>query len=151
SMLPKLFAVTTSKDPTKFSEIPARLNVNTAPPEVLTALGSLAQGLADTDIEKLLSIRPSLTSGELLSDPIYQTPTWLLTEAQISASALVYLEPYITTRTQVFRVQSVGYFEGKGPAVRVEAVIDTNMGRPRIVAYRNMTDLGKGWNVEMNP
>ena len=107
--------------------------------------------MADTDVEKILSIRPSLTSGELLTNPIYQTPTWLLTEAQIDAALLTALDQFITTRTQVFRVQSVGYFEGKGPAVRVEAVIDTNNGRPRIVAWRNMTDLGKGWNVEMNP
>jgi hypothetical protein len=48
-------------------------------------------------------------------------------------------------------VQSIGYFAGKGPAVRVEAVIDTNCGRPRIVAYRNMTDLGKGWDSDVNP
>jgi hypothetical protein len=74
-----------------------------------------------------------------------------LTEAQLDPTVLSALEPLITTRTQVFRVQSIGYFAGKGPAVRVEAVIDTNCGRPRIVAYRNMTDLGKGWDSDVNP
>jgi type II secretory pathway component PulK len=149
-LLPKLFAVATMTDTTKYSEIPPRININTAPAAVLSALGTVGN-LGDVDIEKVLSTRPSLVSGELLSDPIFQTPTWLLTEAQLDPTVLSALEPLITTRTQVFRVQSIGYFAGKGPAVRVEAVIDTNCGRPRIVAYRNMTDLGKGWDSDVNP
>jgi len=28
--------------------------------------------------------------------------------------------------------------------VRAEAIIDTNRGRPRIVYWRNLTELGKG-------
>ena len=65
-----------------------------------------------------------------------------------SPPAQVTLDNLITTRTQVFRVQSVGYFGGKdkGPAIRVEAIVDTNSGRPRILAWRNLTELGKGWN-----
>jgi hypothetical protein len=46
----------------------------------------------------------------------------------------------------VYRVQSVGYFDGKGPAARVEAVIDANGGRPRILAWRDLSELGRGWN-----
>jgi len=139
-LLPKLFGVSTLKDPVNETELPPRINVNTAPPEVLTALSELS-GLTDVEIEKIASLR----QGEALTEPIFQTPTWLLTEAQVNIDTLRKLENLITTRTQVFRVQSVGYFEGKGPAVRVEAVIDTNSGRPRIVAWRNLTDLGKGW------
>ena len=40
--------------------------------------------------------------------------------------------------------RSVGSFDGKGPSFRIEAVIDTNNGRPRILMWRDMTDLGKG-------
>lgn len=154
NLLPKLFAIATLTDTTKYSEMAPRININTAPAEVLATLP-----ISDVDIEKIVTVRPSLSSGELLSNPIYQTPTWLLTEAQIDPMVLATcvatkygLDTLITTRTQVFRVQSVGYFDGnKGPAVRVEAIIDTNAGRPRIIAFRNMTDLGKGWDVEMNP
>jgi hypothetical protein len=32
--------------------------------------------------------------------------------------------------------------EGKGPTIRVEAVIDTNGGRPRIIAWRDLSELG---------
>ena len=57
------------------------------------------------------------------------------------------LEKYITARTQVYRVQAVGYFDGGGPTARVEAVIDTNLGRPRIVSWRDLTELGKGFDL----
>jgi hypothetical protein len=152
NLLPKLFAIATLTDTTKYSEMAPRININTAPAAVVAALP-----MTDVDIEKILSVRPTMESGELLTNPIYQTPTWLVTEAQLDPAMLAAvgttfgLDTIVTTRTQVFRVQSVGYFDGKGPAVRVEAIIDTNGGRPRIIAYRNMTDLGKGWDVEMNP
>jgi type II secretory pathway component PulK len=145
-LLPKLIAVSTVNS---VAELPARVNVNTAPPEVLAAVG-----FSDTDVQKILQVRQG---GESLGE-IYQTPTWLLTEAQVPIATLYKicesqtLEDktscsLITTRSQVYRVQSVGYYDyGKGPTVRVEAVIDTNCGRPRIIAYRNLSELGKGWS-----
>lgn len=146
SWLPKLFEFGTLVDPVEQMEIPARININTAPLEVLATLAQpdLTE-LTDGDIQKIDLLRRNA------EDDIFQSPVWLFTEAQIKVKSLRLLEEYITTRQHVFRVQSVGYFEGKGPAVRVEAVIDTNFGRPRIVAYRNLTDLGKGWNAELNP
>jgi len=57
------------------------------------------------------------------------------------------LDPYITTRSQVYRFQSVGHLEGRGSQARIEAVIDTNMGRPRIVSWRNLTDLGRAFDL----
>jgi hypothetical protein len=134
-LLPKLFNNCTVQPD---AEWPARVNVNSAPTEVLTALPKLQA----TDVQKITSMRQGLES---LGD-VYTTPTWLLTEAQVSLSALQYLEPMITTRSQVYRVQSIGYFDnGKGPAARVEAIIDTNGGRPRILAWRNLSELGKGF------
>ena len=51
-------------------------------------------------------------------------------------------------RSQVYRFQSVGTFEGGGPAFRIEAVIDTNAGRPRIVYRRDLTELRQGFVLE---
>lgn len=146
SNLPALFKYTTLRPD---AELPARVNVNTAPAEVLAAL----PGLSDTDVQKILQARQG---GENLGD-VFATPTWLLTDAQVAWKTLYNLDSaikypdgtygsIITTRSQVYRVQSVGYFDGgKGPTVRVEAVIDTNAGRPRIIAWRNLSELGKGW------
>ncbi len=135
--LPKLFAVATLTDPAASTEIPARINVNTAPKDVLTALKGAVTDLTDNDVEKIDAARKS---GIDMS-----SPAWLRTEAQISLTTLRKLDKYITTRAQVYRIQSVGYFSDKGPAVRLEAVIDTNSGRPRILAWRDLSELGRGW------
>jgi type II secretory pathway component PulK len=124
-------------------EIPARVNINTAPFYVLAGL----PGLVQSDVEAIVSLRPNLWSSQA-PDPIYQTPAWLITEANFTPAAMQKLEPYITTRSQTYRLQSLGYFDRGAPAMRVEAVIDTNAGRPRIVYRRDLTGLGKGFNVE---
>jgi hypothetical protein len=184
NLLP-LFFSTCTLSPS--NEIPARININTAPQEVFYALqgilnpsmvssmtgnttgGSSGSGsgsgssssstsnnstgasgtgsatyLQDGDIQTILTTRPSYSTGNP-SDPTFQSPAWLLLQANLPISTLQKLEPYITTRTQVYRVQSVGYVEERGPAVRVEAIIDTNGGRPRIYGWRDLTPLGKGW------
>jgi DNA uptake protein ComE-like DNA-binding protein len=160
-LMPGLFTYCTVSDPASIKEIPARININTAPQEILSGLqyvgssgastagsngstsGSASStGLADTDVLNMIQMRQQATGQQ---GDIYATPTWLLTEAKISPTVLQALDPYITTRAQVFRVQSVGYFDGgKGPAARIEAIVDTNAGRPRIIAWRNLSDLGKG-------
>jgi type II secretory pathway component PulK len=134
--LPILLDKTTTQ---KSRELPARINVNTAPQMVLAAL----PGLTDTDVQSILEQRPDTSSMDP-TDTTYQTPAWLYTQANISIDKLKALERYITARTQVYRVQVLGYFDQGGPAVRMEAVIDTNNGYPRIVMVRDLTELGRG-------
>jgi DNA uptake protein ComE-like DNA-binding protein len=122
-------------------ELPARININTAPAEVLQAL----PGITTADVQKILSARPSAGIVDASTATLYSTPAWLMTTAQISANNLRQWEPYITTRSQVFRVQAVGYYETGGPMVRVEAVIDANAGRPRLLFWRDLSDLGRGF------
>jgi type II secretory pathway component PulK len=139
TLLPLLLdGCTTTQD----TELPARVNVNTAPRSVLGTLPGISEG----EVQSILDHRP-LTSSTDPPDQIYQTPAWLLTEANFSSQTLQTLEKYITCRAQVYRLQAVGFFENGGPSVRVEAVIDTNGGRPRIIYYRNLTELGKGFDV----
>jgi type II secretory pathway component PulK len=135
TMLDKL---TTSAD----QDMPARINVNTAPLAVLTAL----PGVASTDVSTIQSARPNPTSGSA-SDPIYQTTAWLYTEAGLSPDVLKTLDRFVTARTQVYRIQVVGQFSGNGPSARIEAVIDTNRGRPRFVYWRDLSELGRGFNM----
>jgi type II secretory pathway component PulK len=127
-------------------ELPARINVNTAPQAVL----SLLPGLSDSDVQSILDHRPNPADADP-PDPIFQTPAWLITEANFNPKQVQTLDRYITARSQVYRVQSLGYFEGGGPAARIEAVIDTNGGRPRVVYWRDLTELGKGFPSPSNP
>jgi type II secretory pathway component PulK len=144
TLLPILLdAVSTSKA----LELPGRINVNTAPAAVLMGLTGLsANGLTETDVQTILANRPSPDSTEP-PDPMFQTTAWLLTAGNISAKKLSSLDKYITARSQVYRVQSIGRLEGGGPAVRLEAVIDTNQGFPRILYRRELTELGKGFDL----
>jgi type II secretory pathway component PulK len=137
--LPLLLDETTT---TRAAELPPRININTASQTVLSTL----PGLTDADVQNILEHRPS-PSDSTAPDPIFQTPAWLLTEANLPASKVRSLDKYITARSQVYRVQSVGTFDKGGPVARVEAVIDTNLGRPRIVYYRDLTELGKGFDL----
>jgi Type II secretion system (T2SS), protein K len=135
--LPLLFDKTTTS---RNTDLPSRVNVNTAPRAVLLAL----PGMTDADVEAILAARPDPDSAQA-PGAVYQTPAWLLTEADLPVNTLRTLERFVTARTQVYRVQAVGHFERGGPTIRVEAVIDTNRGRPRIVYWRDLTELGKGF------
>jgi type II secretory pathway component PulK len=121
------------------AELPARINVNTAPSAVLMTLPNLT----DADVQSIVDHRPSPSSSDP-PDAIYQTPAWLMTVANFTPSKMQALEKYITARSQVYRIQVLASFDGGGPSARVEAVIDSNGGRPRIIYYRDLTELGKG-------
>ena len=142
----------------KAANLPARININTASSMVLSALSSGSsnsntQLIDSTTVQTILSTRPQLNSATV-PDPIFQTPVWLITEASVPVATVQKLDQYITARSQVYRVQSVGHFDSGGVTARVEAVIDSNpsngIGRPRIVYYRDMTSLGKAYDLPKN-
>lgn len=139
NLLPLLLDETTTSPN---AALPGRININTASQIVLSAL----PGLADADVQTILSTRPQI-SDSTPPDPAFQTTAWLMTQANFSASKCQALENYITARTQVYRVQSLGYSASGGPVSRLEAVIDTNMGRPRVLYWRDLSELGKGFPI----
>jgi len=140
--LPLLYDQTTTRQD---AEIPARVNINTASRTVLAAL----PGVDEVTLQAMTDYRP-VTSGGQAIDPIYETPTWLLTEANLQPTAVRAMERYITCKTQVYRVQSIGYFDAGGTTVRLEAVIDTNQGAPRVLYWRDLSELGQGVDVRGN-
>jgi hypothetical protein len=146
--LPQLIDKLTTK---KSSNLPARINVNTAPTAVLSALSdSTGTPILDqATVQTIVSTRPAPSSMGA-PDAIFRTPAWLVTEAGVSPTKMESLDQYLTARSQVYRVQSLGYLDGGGPTARVEAIIDLNAGRPRVVYYRDLTGLGKGFNLQQN-
>lgn len=137
-LLPSLLDKTTAQSG---FDLQPRLNVSTASPDVLTALLTGPGGLTQDDVNNVTAAQPNLTPG----DPETVTGAWLVTQGGVSASAFQKLEPYVTGATQTYRVQSIGYFATGGPVARVEAVVDVNQGQPRIVYFRDLTDLGAGF------
>lgn len=141
-LLPLLLDKTTT---TRDTDLPVRININTAPSAVIQALPGVEDDLSIVDT--ILASRPDSLSNEAI-DEVYATPAWLLTEAGLDLNTLRTMERFITARTQVYRFQVVGHFDAGGPARRFEAIVDTNRGRPRIVYFRDLTELGRGFNIE---
>jgi type II secretory pathway component PulK len=120
------------------TELIPRININTAPREVLMTV----PGMEETDADSILAMRSSLTPG----DPATTTGAWLVTQMEMPITKFVPMVQYITGTSQTFRVDSLGYFGTGGPTARVEAVIDTNQGKPRIVYFRDLTELGRAYD-----
>jgi type II secretory pathway component PulK len=138
-LLPALLDKTTTQSKTQFI---GRINVNTAPLSVLQGL----PGIEDADVQAIISNRPNPSSLDP-ADPIFQTPAWLITQANLTPAKVKALERYITTTTQVYRAQVLGYFDSGGPTTRLEVVIDSNQGYPRVLYWRDLTELGRGFNL----
>ena len=139
TMLPALLEATTTGDPSTDYDMTPRINAMTAPPEVLLGL----PGLTQAEVDAIVAARAGLDP----TDPAATTGAFMVTAGGLSPAKFAALAPYVTGKTMVYRVHSVGYFGKGGPAARVEAVIDTNGGTPRILYYRDVTDLGKGFDL----
>mgnify|MGYP002382008771 CR=1 FL=1 len=79
------------------------------------------------------AVNSGLTRSQVLSLAV--------TSGAVSQDTFRKVEKYVTGKTMVYRIQSVGYFARGGPTARVEAVIDTNQGSPRVLYFRDLTDL----------
>jgi type II secretory pathway component PulK len=143
--LPMLLDKTTNSSAQEF---PGKVNVLTAPESVLNAFVGVG-GLSATDVQTIMQSRPDATQG-LPSDPSYQSLAWLVLDAKLDPAKVKGLDSYFTSRTSVYRVQSIGYTDNNGPVARVEAVIDATNGSPRIVMWRDLSELGKGYNIPTN-
>jgi hypothetical protein len=142
--LPKLLDRVSTQN---LSEIPARINVLTAHREVLACLVGLGPAnnpVTDADIDSLIASRPTPGDADP-NDLVYKTTTWMMLDAGFSKEKMQALDRFVTSRSQVYRVQSVGQLDAGGPVARLEAVIDTNNGKPRIVMWRDLTELGRGY------
>ena len=115
-----------------------RVNLNSAPMEVLSALDgideNIAQEIADT--------------RDTLDENVRSTTAWLYTEGVVSAETFKTVAPQLTTRSYQYRVRSFGYRPEGGRFCVLEAVIDTASGEPRIKYLRELTRLGVPFTPE---
>jgi hypothetical protein len=125
--------------------IQGRVNLNSAPYEVLLGIPNMTQALAQQIAASQGLGASNSASGS--SQSSRSTIAWLVTEGLVSsATTMAQLDPYITAHGAVYRVQSIGYFDEGGPFVRLEAVIDGSIDPPRILNLRDLTELGRGFS-----
>ena len=121
--------------------IPGRININQAPRSILMGI----PGMNEDIVEQIITQRQLEPAPD---DPSQQHETWLMTSLIVTLNEMKQLIPFITTRGDVHRAQIVGYYEDGGATSRAEVIFDATGEIPRIVFWRDISHLGKGYSID---
>jgi hypothetical protein len=121
--------------------IPGRININQCSAKVLNGIPGMTPDLAT----KIIAQR---TVDSTSADPSRRYETWLLSEGIVTLAEMKVLMPFINGGGNAYRCQVVGYFQGGQAASRVEVVLDATSPLPRIVMWRDLSHLGRGYPIE---
>jgi hypothetical protein len=138
SFLPKLMDCVTVNSA---KSIPGRININQASRAVLAGIPEMGQEI----IDQIMGQRPK---DPTQADDQYRHETWLLTQGIVDLEVMKKLMPYVCAGGSVYRAQVIGYYDKGGPAARIEVVLDATTKPPRIVFWRDLTHLGRGYPLE---
>ncbi len=126
--------------------LPGRINLNEAPTEIL-------MGLPLLDIDTMSALVEARGAGGGVHTGSTSTDrshaAWPLTEGIVTLDQMRALLPLVTAGGDVFRAQVIGFDESTGLSVRGEAIIDATTTNPRVVAFRNLTHLGRGFDMSV--
>ncbi|HET6328934.1 MAG TPA: hypothetical protein VFG04_29895 [Planctomycetaceae bacterium] len=125
--------------------VKGRINVNKAPIQILLGLPKMTEQMATQIVAAQTSGSTTLTTN---TQSPRATNAWLVTEGVCSATTMQSLDPYLTSRGDIYRVQSVGFFDQGGPVVRLEAIVDAAVQPPRILNLRDLSELGRGFTPQ---
>jgi hypothetical protein len=121
--------------------VPGRININQAPASIIRGIPGMDSNVADM----ILSNRTPELEAE---KPNRRHETWLLTEGYVDLTQMKLLQPFITSGGHVYRAQVVGYFQSGNASARSEAIFDATGLLPRVVLWRDMSHLGRGYALE---
>ncbi|TWT91901.1 type II secretion system protein GspK [Neorhodopirellula pilleata] len=126
--------------------LPGRIHLNEAPVEILAGLP-----LVDADtMAAIVEARSSGGTGTALDSSTDRShETWPLTEGIVTLDQMRALLPLVTVGGSVFRAQIIGFDDSSGLASRGEAIIDATTLNPQLVAYRDLTHLGRGFDASV--
>ncbi len=122
--------------------LPGRININQAPRVVLAGIPGMTPELVDEIIAQR-EMDPSQAEAHRKYE------TWLLSEGLVTLEEMKALMPFICASGSVYRAQVVGYFDQEGPDARFEAILDATKKRCRVLFWRDMTHLGRGYPREV--
>jgi len=123
------------------STIPGRININQAAGEVLAGIPEMPLEA----VEQILAAREPDPTG---ADANRLHATWILDAGIVTLEQMKALLPHVTCGGDVYRAQIVGYADGGGPAARIETVIDVTEQPAKVVFWRNLNHLGRGYPIE---
>ncbi|MDB4634185.1 general secretion pathway protein GspK [Rubripirellula sp.] len=120
--------------------MPGRINLNECPAELLYGIPLLSEEAVEGILE---------TRDVNSDDPNRQFETWPLVEGLVTLDEMRLLTPLVTCGGDVFRAQVVGYFEQSGVSSRSEVIIDATTVNPKIVFWRDLSHLGRGFDLSV--
>ncbi len=124
--------------------IPGRININQAPRALLMGI----PGIEEATVDEIISQRVAEPSNE--DEALARRhETWLLTAGIATLDQMKLLSPFICGGGDVFRAQIVGYYEDGTTASRAEVIFDATGAVPRIVSYRDISHLGRGYPLDL--
>ncbi|WP_010582269.1 helix-hairpin-helix domain-containing protein [Schlesneria paludicola] len=115
-----------------------RVNINTAPAEVLRSLPGLDKALA----EQIVAARSGTGNTEKSHD---DHPYWIYSEGLVDISRLKELSPFLTVGGDTHRTQIVAFSERSRLSQRVELVLDASEKPTRRVMWKDLQVLGRGF------
>ncbi len=121
--------------------IPGRININQCSSQVLMGIPGMTPEIAD----KILAARSADAAS---ADPARGYETWLLTEGIVTLPEMKVLMPFICAGGDAYRAQVVGYIQSGQAACRAEVVIEATSPLPRVVLWRDVTHLGRGYSLD---
>lgn len=114
-----------------------RINVNTAPPQVLRCVPDLPAERIPLILQKRAQI----------SEIARTSTAWLVTEKILDAQEYRAVEKYITGRGRQFTVESIGFADHTGVFTRLQVILDMRGPMSQIVYYRDLTRLGLAYPI----
>ena len=70
-----------------------------------------------------------------------------MVEGYIPLEQMKLISPLLTAGGDVYRAHVVGYYEQSAPFSRVEATIDASESPPKVITYRRMDHLERGFSA----
>jgi DNA uptake protein ComE-like DNA-binding protein len=122
--------------------IPGRVNLNQAPRLVLLAVPGITDEIADAIVNQR-----DVPNSEF--DESLQHETWPLARGIVTLDEMKTLSPFVTAGGDVYRAQIVGYFDSGEIGARAEVVFDATTALPRILSWRDISHLGRGYPREI--
>ncbi|TWU17138.1 hypothetical protein Pla52o_54770 [Novipirellula galeiformis] len=119
-----------------------RVDVTEAPVEVLAGVPGIDLALAQAIVRQ----RPT-TEGATVSKAS-ESIAWMLEAGLVDRSRLKQLEPYLTSRSDVYSLQAVGYRDAVSPVCRCTAIIDARQIPAQITNPQYWHPWDRGFSIE---
>jgi len=126
---------------TESERLPARININQASSTILAGI----PGMTSEVVDEIINRRQP---DPLAAESYHRHETWLLCEGIVTLDQMKLLMPLVTAGGSVYRAQVVGYFDEGGPSARIEVVLDATQSPARVVFWRDLSHLGRGYPPE---